>query len=367
MDSSALVALASQLTGKTLTTYTVSFPGTEKNEEPFARSVAKLYQTDYRVVESPLQNFWNEAHPFTFLEEEPYHGPGLHSAQITFCMMRAAGTKMLLNGGAGDELFAGYGRYFFTHQIESFRSGRLGNYLNNGLHWSEKSSLTGPLVDPILLLVKRTARRILSGDAARSDRYRYIKLPFCRLDRDFETLTEHLYSDLTNTRMPYWLCSEDKTIMGVPIEERSPFLDYQVVELAASLPETFLIRNGWHKWILRKALEDVLPPDVVWRRKKMGFPFPMGSFLGSSEPILKVLWKEAVNPYIDFARLKDSNLTSTDRWRLISFLLWYEVFFNQNDRLFTQLAEASQEQTSDYGFTPEFMASSPRLRSVSGV
>ena len=241
------------------------------------------------------------------------------------------------------------------------------DYLNNGLHWSEKSSLTGPLVDPILLLVKRTARRILSGDAARSDRYRYIKLPFCRLDRDFETLTEHLYSDLTNTRMPYWLCSEDKTIMGVPIEERSPFLDYQVVELAASLPETFLIRNGWHKWILRKALEDVLPPDVVWRRKKMGFPFPMGSFLGSSEPILKVLWKEAVNPYIDFARLKDSNLTSTDRWRLISFLLWYEVFFNQNDRLFTQLAEASQEQTSDYGFTPEFMASSPRLRSVSGV
>ena len=59
--------------------------------------------------------------------------------------------------------------------------------------------------------------------------------------------------------------------MGIPIEGRSPFLDYRVVELALTLPVTYFIRHGWHKWIVRKALEELLPQEVVWRKQKAGF------------------------------------------------------------------------------------------------
>lgn len=79
-------------------------------------------------------------------------------------------------------------------------------------------------------------------------------MPLQQYNKD--TLTELLYSDITNTLIPYWLRSGDKTLMGVPFEGRCPFLDYRVIELATQLPVTYLIRDGWHKWILRKAMED---------------------------------------------------------------------------------------------------------------
>jgi len=77
----------------------------------------------------------------------------------------------------------------------------------------------------------------------------------------------------------YWLRIDSQNSMSVPLELRTPYLDYRVVEFAFSLPVELLIRDGWMKWLLRKAMEDVLPSEVVWRRKKGGFPFPLGPWL----------------------------------------------------------------------------------------
>jgi asparagine synthase (glutamine-hydrolysing) len=54
-----------------------------------------------------------------------------------------------------------------------------------------------------------------------------------------------------------------------------PFLDYRIVEFALSLDPKYKISSTWTKWVLRKAAEDVLPPQVTWRRSKMGYPTPM--------------------------------------------------------------------------------------------
>ena len=67
--------------------------------------------------------------------------------------------------------------------------------------------------------------------------------------------------------------------MCTPIEQRLPFLDHRVVDFAFSLPLTYLIRDGWLKWILRKSVEELLPAEVAWRRRKLGFPFPIESWL----------------------------------------------------------------------------------------
>lgn len=138
MDSSALVALASELSSDRIRTYTVRFPDPKWNEEPFARSVAQHYGVDYQVIDSPLDNFWPQILPFTYLQEEPYHAPNLHTNQVIWTLMRAAGTKVSLNGAAGDELFAGYGGYFYNAQVENWQNRRLVDFVRNAVGWSEE-------------------------------------------------------------------------------------------------------------------------------------------------------------------------------------------------------------------------------------
>ena len=116
--------------------------------------------------------------------------------------------------------------------------------------------------------------------------------------------------------IPYWVRSGDKAYMGIPVESRCPFFDYRILEAATQLPASHLIRTGWHKWILRKALEDRLPGDVVWRKRKMGYPFPFERFYENYRDIIALILTESKNPYIDFTHRKRLKKD----WRGISFI-----------------------------------------------
>jgi asparagine synthase (glutamine-hydrolysing) len=141
--------------------------------------------------------------------------------------------------------------------------------------------------------------------------------------------------------------------MGIPLEVRAPFLDYRVIELAFQLPVTYLFREGWHKWILRKAVEDILPADVVWRRQKMGFPFPFDRFYAENEKIVNFILENAENPYLDFSRRQEFR----SDWKTLSFILWYELFFNENTAFFENVEALAGElhPREQAGFEPEFL------------
>jgi asparagine synthase (glutamine-hydrolysing) len=350
MDSSALVALAARNSSHKITTYTIRFPDAAFNEEPFARSVARFYNTDYQVLESPNANFWRQVLLFTRLEEEPYHSPVLKTNQVIWAQMRSRGSKISLNGAAGDENFAGYGQYFETFQRENFRNGRLSDYIGNALRYSESRTHLRPLLGPILRLAKNAAFP-RSQDEERVPYFLGSSYPRPFLEPG--TVSQALYDDMTNTLMPYWLRSGDRGFMGIPLEVRAPFLDYRLIEFAFQLPTTYLIRNGWQKWILRKAFEPLLPKDVVWRRHKMGFPFPYERFCAESKDILNVIVNESHNPYIDFSMREQFR----HDWKTLSFLLWYELFFNENLPLFQKIEDLARRIPRDEapGFTPEFL------------
>ena len=80
--------------------------------------------------------------------------------------------------------------------------------------------------------------------------------------------------------MNYWLRIDNQNSMGVPLELRSPFLDYRVVEFGFTLPMEFLIRDGWMKWILRSAMEDLLPARCGMAKAEDGLPVPYGAMAG---------------------------------------------------------------------------------------
>jgi asparagine synthase (glutamine-hydrolysing) len=125
--------------------------------------------------------------------------------------------------------------------------------------------------------------------------------------------------------LPKLLRYEDKNSMRFSIETRLPFLDYQLVDIALSCNDKFKIKDGWSKYIIRKAMEPLLPAEITWRRKKIGFVGPDSEWLSDKQffharirnsRILDRLMNKVVMPEKDNAML----------WRMACLASWENTF-----------------------------------------
>jgi asparagine synthase (glutamine-hydrolysing) len=145
-----------------------------------------------------------------------------------------------------------------------------------------------------------------------------------------------LYAD-QKTYLVELLMKQDQMSMACSLESRVPFLDHPFVEFSTRVPDRLKIRNGEGKYILKKAVEDLLPREIVYR-KKMGFPTPLRQWL--LDPRAEPLYASLRDPdgllaaYTDRAEL-DSLLVrhqrgsedATDRiWRLLNLQIWGDRF-----------------------------------------
>jgi asparagine synthase (glutamine-hydrolysing) len=167
-----------------------------------------------------------------------------------------------------------------------------------------------------------------------------------------------LYADLKGYLVEL-LMKQDQMSMACSLESRVPFLDHTFVEFAMRIPEHMKIRGGSRKYILKKAVEDVLPEDIIYR-KKMGFPTPFQQWM--SEPraakIFNLLRARdgILAEYLDrkeIDRLLDRHerriCDATDRiWRLLNLQMWDEIFLRGKR---TELFEQGLMQTQESAYT----------------
>lgn len=341
VDSSVIAALASESDPRPVTTFTVRCDDTEASEAHFARMVADRFECNHHEIEPEHDNFWSDIRAFTRQMEEPYHAPNMHTHQSVWQTMRQHGAKVGLNGTGGDEAFAGYS-YCFAPAIAQFLgTGRISAALSNATGWSESGSIGSgarQVLKSLIHMVPGLATARLERIVHR--KHGWIRAGFVPHPIRSRMLDALLVTDLTSTRIPYWLMADDKAAMALPFEPRNPFLDQNVIDLACRLPASYLIRDGWQKWIVRKAAEDLLPDEVLWRRAKMGFPYPERRFLEQSRDLTGLVLRSARNPYVDTRQLREESGDSPD-WRITSFLLWYEMFINDNATLFGELEDRS--------------------------
>ena len=130
--------------------------------------------------------------------------------------------------------------------------------------------------------------------------------------------------------------------MAASIESRVPFLDHKLAEFTVRLPERLKVRRGWTtKYVLRRAMKDVLPPEIL-SRKKMGFPVPIGKwFRGKFQPVIdqyvlseRALQRGIFDPaYVRalVARHQAGENHSERLWALLNFELWQRRFFDGDD------------------------------------
>jgi len=351
IDSSTVTALMAEW-GQ-VKTFSIGFEDDDFNELPFARMVAERYATDHReFIVRP-----DAAEILPKLVEhygEPYADS---SAVPTYYLARLTSehVTVALNGDGGDELFAGYPRYGALAAYEAlarapFRSRLPGPLEGWARRWlpSRAVRFLGAVSARPEESYARTVsyfspeeKAALYSDEMRTavgslDSYELLYDLYRRSDAP-DLLGRTLYVD-TLTYLPGdLLVKVDIATMANSLEGRSPFLDHDLVEFAASLPSDFKLRRGQGKYLLRKAAADLLPSPIL-TRPKMGFGVPISRwFRGELRPFLNdVLLSPAAAARPFFKRESVESLVrrhlsgaedhSPRLWALLMLELWCRRF-----------------------------------------
>lgn len=325
VDSSSIVALMRHHSnGKQISTYTVGMEAEDlrydiiPDDVVWARKVGKLLQTDYHEI--MLQPDVASLLPkLVYHMDEPVADPAILSS---FLISRAARQtlRVMLSGVGGDEVFAGYPRQLamriasaldpipnllrrpimkmIAETLPGGRPGRLTAPLRNAKKFARSASLN--FEDRYLgygtYFTDQMKDRLYTEDtrAATSglDAYREHRRYFARVE-NAAPLNRLLYVDLKTFLPCLNLAYTDKTSMAANLEVRVPFLNHQLMELAARMPVNLKLRGLKRKYILKRAAEKLLPKEIVWRRKA-GFGAPIRSWLrGPLKPMVDDLLSEA--------------------------------------------------------------------------
>jgi len=309
VDSSALVAIMQADSIQPVRTFTIGFDEAAHNEAPHAMAVAKHIGTDH----TELYVTPNDAMAVIPRLPEIYDEPFADSSQIpTFLVAQLARQHVTvsLSGEGGDELFAGYNRYFWgerlwsrlkhvpraaravfghallgvspagwdsvfetaspllpkrfrtatpggkVHKVANFMSAESSDSLYRGLmtHWRDPETMTAA-AEPETVLTRADAMPSFDGVV---NRMRY-----------FDLVSE-LPDDI--------LVKVDRATMATSLESRAPFLHPDVVDFAWRIPPSQQVRNGQGKWLLRQVLYKYVPRELI-ERPKMGFGVPIASWL----------------------------------------------------------------------------------------
>ena len=360
IDSSAVVALMSEVSPTPVKTFSIGFEEQGFSELHHARRVAEYVGAEHH--ELVLRPDALEVLP-TLVEHygEPYADS---SAIPTYYVSRETRrhVTVALNGDGGDECFAGYERHAAMRLSERYR--KLPGLLREGfiervvgllpssdLRRSRvrdlKRFLRAASLPPVerylrwVSVFDRRAKTELYTDdflreTAADDPARWLAPWFARVDGG-GVVDGALLAD-TMTYLPNdLLVKVDVASMAVSLEARSPFLDHHLIEFAASLPEGFKLRGLTTKYLLKKTLKKLLPAENL-ARGKMGFGVPVGDWIrGRMQPFLRenLLSEKAarrgfVKPEIVVRMLEEHTNGRRDHthrlWTLLMLELWFLRF-----------------------------------------
>ncbi|MBI4528306.1 MAG: asparagine synthase (glutamine-hydrolyzing) [Deltaproteobacteria bacterium] len=313
VDSSAVVGLMSAQMNRPVETASIGFRESGFNELPYARAVAQRFNARaYERIVDPSAAAILDRLVWHF--DEPF---GDSSMVPTYYLSEAARERVTvcLSGDGGDENFAGYRRYRFDLLENRIRSvipaglrsplfGTLGR-LYPKADWlpqifRAKTLLTNLSLSPEKAYFHSVSwfgpemKRVLYPDSLKQelsgyDAFSVMKGHFDRTE-GWDPLSRIQYVDIKTYLVDDILTKVDRASMAHSLEVRVPLLDHEVMQYAATIPARHKLQNGEGKFIFKKALNELLPPEVL-NRSKMGFSIPLSKWFRTD---LKGLFEDRV-------------------------------------------------------------------------
>src|SRR5215467_3440993 len=238
--------------------YSCHFPYGEKYDElAYAREIAADIETEHIVVQPTAEDFEQYLPSIIYHLDMPV---GSFSMFPLFMLARRAAerVKIVMSGEGADELFSGYARYLILVREQE-------------LYEVPELRLYKPLLSGYLGSTLDRFSRLLNRGSVPDDA---VKSVIARHFEEFENLIHAMGYTEFKSLLVSLLQMEDRSAAAFGLENRSPFLDHRLIELAFSIPPDMKIPGYTLKWILRQVAARYLPKKVLDRRDKMGLVFP---------------------------------------------------------------------------------------------
>lgn len=281
LDSSSLTAMVDLISGgqKNFNLFSFVYGGFPDREVAYMRSAAKKlkWNLDLLEVYPKDMNEWTER--ITWFQDQPFPGLPTFGPHLIAQKCREKGIRVILGGQGGDEIGGGYEYYMGAFILDAALRkssaaalkelsdwGKLGAYAEN------PQGLTEFFLNSLCSYFGEGT----SADASKFTKIEVLKQEFLAgkypepvFDQPFDShLSNMQYRDIFHTKLPRILHAADRSAMEFGVEHRVPFLDYRLVEFGLSLPIHQKIRDGHQRYFIRKAMEHLLPKDVVWAPKR---------------------------------------------------------------------------------------------------
>ena len=336
LDSSSIVCVSAAQAKDPLETFSACYEDPACDERAFIQPVLEKSRANSHFIFPQGKDFWEEWPDLTAAQEEPYASTSLYAH---WCVMREASrhkVPVLLNGQGGDELLAGYPRYFTNCAIGRMLRGDFGAAPYFFKDPRALGFLGFRLLPPAfheVLAASQASKAFLRKDFSDRHLKRHSEYLKGRVAAQ-KNLNASLRSDFFDYILPALLRYEDKNSMRFSVEVRLPFMDYRLVEWVFGFGDEAKIGNGFNKRILRESMKGVLPEKVRLRTDKMGWATPQRTWLAGGESLIKGVFgpssKSRIASWVHLEKIEEiMKRDPADHkmlWLIVSLEMWLRVF-----------------------------------------
>ena len=362
VDSSLIFNLAQKTSSSPLGFHGrfTEFPGYD--ESPYAHAAAAMGDGTLHVTDISARDFLKNIEAVIYHLDFPVAGPGSFP-QFMVSQLAAQHVKVVLGGQGGDEIFGGYARYVIAYLEQCLKANI------NGTSKDGNFVVTLESIMPNLGLLKEYVpliKRFWAEGLFDSMEKRYFRL----IDRSVDLKSRidwggldmqgvfgrfsDIFSNPANVEkeayfdkmthfdfkclLPALLQVEDRMSMAHGLESRVPLLDHDLVEFAATIPAKIKFQGGKMKHVLRQTFPEEIPPEILHRRDKMGFPVPLQEwyngdlreFINDTLDLLAAKHRPYINGQEIRKNLSAQTRFSREIWGLLSLELWWEQFQDES-------------------------------------
>ena len=292
LDSSAIAAfikLSNAPGNFSQKAFTAIFPGFKNNEEHYAKSVADGLHLKHYTCAPAAKDFERLLTKVAYHQDEPFLSSSIYTQYAVYELARQNDVTVLLDGQGADEVLAGYKKYthwylqqlvlenpkLLFHELKQFKAN---HFIQQ--NWNYKNFLSA-------LMPNTTARQLAQRNTDLLSNQSLLNKDFVNANSDIKSLdkpvvkhlNDLLYYNTFQFGLEELLRYADRNSMANGVEVRLPFLSHRLVEFTMNLHESFKMKDGYSKWILRQSVKNILAENIVYRTDKIGFEPPQQQWM----------------------------------------------------------------------------------------
>jgi asparagine synthase (glutamine-hydrolysing) len=350
------------------------FPGYDESD--YAAAAAAQTGARLNVIDITATHFRDHIADVLYHLDFPVAGPGSFP-QFMVSALAARHLKVVLGGQGGDEIFGGYARYLLAYFEQCIKAALDGTYKNGnfvvtiesivpnlGLLREYKPMMREFWREGLFDGIDERYFRLIDRSTDMTDEIDWRRLDKERVFESFRTIfnnqnnvqKEAYFDKMTHfdfkCLLPALLQVEDRMSMAHGLESRVPMLDHPLIEFLATVPADVKFEGGRMKHLLKRAYGHELPPTILDRRDKMGFPVPLREwFTGELYPLVQDMFhssgarqRDYVNADAVLANIQHAGQFSRKIWGLLSLELWQQQFHDRAASYRRLLSDADGRQ-----------------------